>query len=79
MRSMLVALALLFTLGGPALAATDPKLIGDWDGAIQAGFNGYLSRRAGDLRTSRRGFKAVLRCTPEDREIIVVSIGGPLK
>lgn len=49
------------------------------DGAIQAGFSGYLSRRAGDLRPSRRGFKAVLRCTPEDREIIVVSIGGPLR
>lgn len=48
------------------------------DGAIQSGFHGYLSRRAADLWPSRRGFKAVVRCTPERSELIVVSIGTPV-
>jgi hypothetical protein len=47
------------------------------DGAVVSNFNGRLTRRANDVPSRRRGFKAALRCTETETQFIVVSIGTP--
>ena len=45
------------------------------DGALLANFNGQLIRKANDLPSERRGFKATLRCGADATQFIVLSIG----
>jgi hypothetical protein len=47
------------------------------DGAVVSNFNGRLTRRATDVPARRRGYKASLRCTETEAQLIVVSIGTP--
>lgn len=45
------------------------------DGVLLANFNGRIIRKANDLPSERRGFKATLRCGADATQFIVLSIG----
>ena len=45
------------------------------DGVLLANFNGQIIRKANDLPSERRGFKATLRCGADATQFIVLSIG----